>query len=209
VRTLAVSVGAAAAVAAALVLPGGPALAAADVVARFSDIEVRQNISFASYVAGRESQRLRVRSLDSNGAVVGFRIRLVAPSGSRVQSRYALEDARNGRVFTSALGPAFGTRSRETMAAGLDPRSLFLFRLSPLSTRSGPVVTTTTARSQFWVPFPRGRGGTYVIRVQLYDRNGNELTRFRTRPLDVTSRRLRATGRFSTRTRFSSATVRG
>ena len=95
-----------------MVVPNRPALEGADIFARFSHIAVRPNVTLGQYASGRLSASQRLITFSRNGAVVSFRVSLLAPRGSRVRSRYVLEDARNGKVFSSAVGPAFASRPR-------------------------------------------------------------------------------------------------
>jgi hypothetical protein len=166
----------------------------------FQSVRVRANVPPPDDLP---AQGTRVRRLfDDTGVALTFRVRISAPSGVRLQSRYSIVEARSRRVFRSALGPAFAGRGGQT-SGSVDTSNLLLLRLSRLTSEVGERMTAFLARSQLWIPFS-AESGRFYLRLELFDDSRTLLASFQTTPFVVHTR-----GRFRTKGRFSVATVRG
>jgi hypothetical protein len=163
----------------------------------FQGVQVRANVP-----PPRDASSTRVRRLFDTGVALTFRVRISAPSGIRLQSRYSIVDARSSRVFQSELGPALAARSRPP-SESVDTSNLLLLRLSKLTTDAGTQVTASVVRSELWIPFS-AKQGRFFVRVELFDSDRTLLASFKTSPFVVQTE-----GRFRTRGRVAVATVRG
>jgi hypothetical protein len=164
----------------------------------FQGVQVRTNVPPPD-----SASRGRVRTLDmGTGVALTFRVRIAAPSGEHLQSRYSIVEARSRRVFRSALGPAFAGRGSQSTGS-VDASNLLLLRLSRLTSDVGERTTAFLARSQVWIPFS-AESGRFYLRLELFDDSRTLLASFQTTPFVVRTR-----GVFRTRGGFSVATVRG